>query len=250
MERVRYILRVTTLGGINYNGRSAIRFPGANPFERFEIRKIKRSQIRLASYNPRIITTEARKLLKDNIKRVGLLDPIIWNITTGNVVSGHQRLQQLDTLNGKKDDYELTVAAVKLDEKTEIEQNIFMNNPMGQGEYDQVKLPDLLKEINADFAGFNAAEIHKAWGEDILKDKPEDLLKMSENIDAFSGRMNAARDKAAKRENDMDFYLCLVFKNYEERKAFTDRLGLEDNMFTDPRLVEDQIIEGSRVIAP
>jgi hypothetical protein len=188
---------------------------GANPFERFEIRKIKRSQIRLASYNPRIITTEARKLLKDNIKRVGLLDPIIWNITTGNVVSGHQRLQQLDTLNGKKDDYELTVAAVELDEKTEIEQNIFMNNPMGQGEYDQVKLPDLLKEINADFAGFNAA-----------------------------------RDKAAKRENDMDFYLCLVFRNHEERKAFTDKYSLEDNMFVDPRLLEDQIIEGSRVIAP
>jgi hypothetical protein len=211
-----------------------------NKFEKFTIVTIKRSQIRLAEYNPRTITPESRKLLKNNIKRVGLLDPIIWNKVTGNVVSGHQRLQCLDILNGKKDDYELTVSQVVLDEKTEKEQNIFMNNPFSQGEYDQIKLPQLLKEINIDFTGFNAASIHQAFGEDILSEQPEKLLEMSKKIDAFSERINAVKENTYKRDDD-NFYLVLVFKNYEDRKLFTDKYKMEDEMFVDPRTLENRI---------
>ena len=215
-----------------------------NGFEKFTIEKIKRSQIRLAEYNPRTITPEARKLLKDNIKRVGLLDPIIWNRTTGNVVSGHQRLQCLDTLNEKKagDDYELTVSAVELDEKTEKEQNIFMNNPFAQGEYDQIKLPDLLKDLEIDLTGFDATTIHKEFGEDILHDKPEELKKMAEKFDAFSEQMTAMKNKSQERDNDNDFYLVLVFKNYQGRKEFTDKYGLEDRLYCNPATLESRII--------
>jgi hypothetical protein len=215
-----------------------------NGFEKFTIEKIKRSQIRLAEYNPRTITPEARKLLKDNIKRVGLLDPIIWNRTTGNVVSGHQRLQCLDTLNEKKagDDYELTVSAVELDEKTEKEQNIFMNNPFAQGEYDQIKLPDLLKDLEIDLTGFDATTIHKEFGEDILHDKPEELKKMAEKFDAFSEQMTAMKNKSQERDNDNDFYLVLVFKNYQGRKEFTDKYGLEDSLYCNPATLESRII--------
>ena len=48
---------------------------------------LKRSQISLADYNPRRITAEARKLLKKNLETVGLMGGIIYNKTTGNLVS-------------------------------------------------------------------------------------------------------------------------------------------------------------------
>jgi hypothetical protein len=210
-------------------------------FEKFTIVTVKRSEIRLASYNPRLITDDARKKLKENIKRVGLLDPIIVNKTTMNVVSGHQRLQVLDQLNGKKDDYDVTVSMVELDEKTEKEQNVFMNNPFGQGEFDQVKLPDLLKEINADFAGFELKDIYQSFGENALKDSPEALKEMSKVIDDFSERMISIKEKTTARDSDLDYYLVLVFKNYDHRKEFTDRVGLEDNMFVDQKELESKI---------
>ena len=103
--------------------------------ERFEIVEIKRHQIKNAPYNPRTIKAENKKKLKNNLSEVGLLAPIIWNETTGNVVSGHQRLKILDELATEKD-YTLTVSKVKLSEKTEKEQNLFMNNRGAHGEYD------------------------------------------------------------------------------------------------------------------
>jgi hypothetical protein len=210
-------------------------------FEKFTIETVKRSSIRLATYNPRSITPEARKLLQDNIKCVGLLDPIIWNKRTGNVVSGHQRLQCMDVLNGKKEDYEITVSAVDLDEKTEKEQNIFMNNPFAMGEYDQLLLPDMLKELTIENTGFDAASIHRGFGEDILSDKPELLMEMSKKIDTFSEAMNSMRTKTNARDNDTNFYLVVVFKNYDERFKFTERLGLDDDMFVSPDALEDRI---------
>lgn len=44
-----------------------------------ESREIRRSDINFADYNPRKITQEARKSLKANLKRVGLLGGIVWN---------------------------------------------------------------------------------------------------------------------------------------------------------------------------
>lgn len=209
-------------------------------FEKFTIVTVWRSEIRVAEYNPRVITPEALKLIRENIKKVGLLDAIIWNKTTGNLVSGHQRLQCLDALNGRKEDYQLTVAQVELDEKTEKEQNVFLNNPFAQGSFDQIKLPELLKEIDIDKTGFSAADVHREWGEDVLKDKPEDLLEMSKRIDEFSGRLNAEKARTDARD-DTDFYLVLVFKNHDERKAYTDKLGLQDELFQDPAAVTDRI---------
>ena len=64
--------------------------------EAYEIKKIKRSQIKLAAYNPRTITDEARKRLKKGLKKFGLVQPLVWNETTGVLVSGHPRLSILD----------------------------------------------------------------------------------------------------------------------------------------------------------
>ena len=64
-----------------------------------ESREIQRSIINFANYNPRKIAPEARKSLKANLKRIGLLGGIVWNEVTGNLVSGHQRISVIDEEN-------------------------------------------------------------------------------------------------------------------------------------------------------
>src|SRR5690606_28999715 len=114
-----------------------------------QVGEINRSEINLASYNPRKISDNARKLLKANIKRLGVMGGIVWNERTGNLVGGHQKLSILDELQKydpqtKENDYLIRVEKVSLDDKEEKEQNIFLNNKNAQGEFDKDILKDLI----------------------------------------------------------------------------------------------------------
>jgi len=131
-------------------------------FQKFTIVRMSRRDLKGAKYNPRVISADAKKRLKKNLEEVGLLQPVVWNKTTGNVVGGHQKLAILDVLEGT-DDYLLDVAVVKLSAKREIEQNVFMNNPAAQGDWDLRALADLLTDkdikISPDNTGFNPLEL-------------------------------------------------------------------------------------------
>src|SRR5260221_5063624 len=102
--------------------------------------EVKRSEITLATYNPRTLSAKARALLKANIKKIGIIGGMIWNRTTGNLLAGHQRISILDELNKyagtPETDYLIRLDIVEMDAKTEIEQNIFLNNKNAQGDYD------------------------------------------------------------------------------------------------------------------
>lgn len=90
---------------------------------------------------------------------MGLLEPVIVNKTTGNLVGGHQRLSILDSLEGGTS-YMLDVAMVELSEKEEKEQNIFLNNPNAQGQWDLDKLKDLVKDgIDIEDTGFDSMSL-------------------------------------------------------------------------------------------
>ncbi len=211
-----------------------------NKFEKYEIVEIQRSDIRNAPYNPRKINDDAKRKLKKNIQEVGLLTPIVWNETTGNIVSGHQRISQLDTLCKGKD-YSLRVAKVVLDEKTEKEQNIFMNNSHAQGEFDLDKLEDLFKTgIDIENTGFNMGEIYQNFGDNPLYDRPEDLKKLSEKLETFHETMANIKAKTNDRD-DADFYLVAIFRSSEERKKITDYLGLEDNRYMDGKILMEKL---------
>lgn len=130
-----------------------------NKIKQAEVREVMRSQITPAAYNPRKISPEARKMLKDNLKKVGLLGGIIWNEQTGNLVSGHQRISVMDEVNKynpetKEHDYPITVSVVQFDEKTEKEQSLFANNRNAQGEFDDDMLRDMFEGIDYSAAGF------------------------------------------------------------------------------------------------
>lgn len=121
---------------------------------------VMRSQVNFAPYNPRKITPEAEKLLRDNLKRVGLLGGIVWNRATGNLVGGHQKVRQMDVINRydpnkPETDYPFRVEVTDLTEKEEKEQNLFLNNKNAQGQYDDDMLRQMLDGIDYTLAGFD-----------------------------------------------------------------------------------------------
>lgn len=200
--------------------------------EKYVIERIHRSQVKGAPYNPRTITDDARRKLRDNLERVGLLSPIVWNRRSGFVVSGHQRLSAMDALMGT-DDYHLNVAAVDLDEKTEKEQNIFFNNPDAMGDWDFDKLGDMFKEgLDVAATGFDAGDIKDLFGGDVLQ--ADDLSRLSDAV-------KQAHDMAKKIDRDQDtsqdnnFYLMLIFRDDATATRFAEWLGIKDSRFVDTR---------------
>lgn len=209
--------------------------------ERFEIVEIKRHQIKNAPYNPRTIKAENKKKLKNNLAEVGLLAPIIWNETTGNVVSGHQRLKILDELATEKD-YTLTVSKVKLSEKTEKEQNLFMNNKGAQGEYDLDLLAQMYEDEAIDFekGGFDIPEIKDMFGEDITAMHSEDLAYMSEK---YKQGMELRKKRQAKSDKDEDnqFFVVLIFETQEERDFYLRTYNLPEKQYQNGRVFMEQL---------
>ena len=91
---------------------------------------IKRSQIVLNPLNPKVHTEEEIRAQKDNIKRVGALGGIVWNMETQHLLDGHRRIAALDSIHKydgtDKTDYDIKVEKVEFDDKTEKEQLLYM----------------------------------------------------------------------------------------------------------------------------
>ena len=105
---------------------------GANSLEAFTVEVVNRRDIHGADYNPRKIDDRAKKKLHRFLKDNGLWSPLVLNRRTMTLVSGHQRLSCMDAIL-RRDDYELTMSIVDVDEKTEVTGNIFMNNQEAMG---------------------------------------------------------------------------------------------------------------------
>ena len=112
-----------------------------------------------ADYNPRKISKENLERLKKSIKEFGLVDPLVWNERTNRLIGGHQRLKILMEEGVK----EVEVSVVNLPEDKEKALNIALNNPNLQGEWEEEKLVELLKELEekeiSDLTGFEEREI-------------------------------------------------------------------------------------------
>ena len=88
-----------------------------------------------AEYNPRQLTKDQYKNLKDSIKRFGLVDPIIINKNKerkNTVIGGHQRLKVAKDLNIEK------IPCVELDLSIDKEKelNIRLNKNIGEWDWD------------------------------------------------------------------------------------------------------------------
>ena len=188
-----------------------------------------RSKINFAGYNPRKITPEARAKLETNLKSLGLMGGIVWNDTTGNLVSGHQRLSIMDKQNGyKKDDantdYDVWVTCVSLTEKQEKEQNIFFNNQSAMGFFDDDKLKEVMKGVDfSEMTGFSKKNQISLFADSELTD--DDYQKIAIEVDEQSKQFENMK-KRGKDETDSN-YIVLVFKNRGEKQTLIDNLGIE-----------------------
>lgn len=211
-------------------------------FQKFQTERIERNKIKLADYNPRTIDKHARKKLKEKIKTGGLIDTLIWNRRTGNLVGGHQRISVLDELEGNQE-YALDVAVIDCDLETEKNWNVFLNNPSVQGAYDFASLQLLIDEIGFQEMGFDYAEalmMLETSNDGLFSDQmdagAETIAALSdiagkskgvtsqEEIEKIKAAKKKSRD-AARNKDDAEFFIIVVFPSREEVDSCLRLLG-------------------------
>lgn len=192
-------------------------------YQKFRVETISRADIKNAAYNPRIMDKEAKKRLKKGLQQHGLVSAITWNKRTGNLVGGHQRLEQLDALEKNKD-YSLDVCVIDVDEKEEAILNVQLNNPSMQGDWDLDKLASMTEDFSVDFdeMGFSKLDI------DFMFDGDERFTQMFDTPEAVEAKqgleaVKEARAKGKERmeeKNSLNWYSVIVFENEEAKAAF------------------------------
>jgi len=181
-----------------------------------DIKELDIKDIKRAKYNPRVKLKPGMaeyEKLKKSLDEFGLVEPLVWNKKTGNLVGGHQRL---DILEGEGHTT-VTVAVVDLDKTKEKALNIALNKIMGY--WDTPALKDLLGELDTgefdlEITGFDMGEIkdlmlqlHDPFGEaDLPTDLPTPELT---GEDARSQRF------------------ILVYKDDTEKQLWMDKLGID-----------------------
>jgi len=127
-----------------------------------DIRKIRIEEINPAPYNPRkdLQPDDPKfKQIEGSIDSFGLVEPLVWNERSGNLVGGHQRLKVLIQKGCK----EVDVSVVDLDPEQEKALNIALNKV--QGAWDESKLAVLMDELSKSptfdigITGFDAPEL-------------------------------------------------------------------------------------------
>jgi ParB-like chromosome segregation protein Spo0J len=102
------------------------------------------ARLKPARYNPRQpLTVAAYKKLRASIETFGLVEPLVWNETSGRLVGGHARFRILKKLGYK----EIPVSVVRLDPARERALNVVLNNQEAQGRYDPKKLAAVLRSL-------------------------------------------------------------------------------------------------------
>lgn len=207
---------------------------------------INRSQITFAPYNPRRQDPRVVAELKKNFKRVGFLGGVVWNQTTGNIVSGHKRIQAMDLIYGYDGtpgkDYQVRVERVMMDNKTEREQNIFMNSPTVQGAFDSDLLAAMIPDIDYELAGLDQADITMLSVQtknDFLPSSP--ITDIMEDMNAVEAPLAARREEIKEkkrrsldtiegRQQQESAYITLSFDSVENKVAFLEQIGCNPDL--------------------
>lgn len=199
-------------------------------YQSYDTETISRDMIKNAPYNPRIMDEKAKKRLRQNIAKHGLVAALTWNKRTGNLVGGHQRLEQLDALEKSKD-YDLTVCVVDVDEREEAALNVQLNNPSMQGEWDLDKLANMAEEFDLDLSadmGFSESDIDFMFeGDDRFSQLFE--TQEGENMRGDLDKVKEARKKSVenlKDRNNINWYTVIVFENEEDRNNFMREISI------------------------
>lgn len=211
-------------------------------FQKFEVDTISRDQIHGAEYNPRVISEDARRRLRKMLAKHGLVQPLVWNRRTGNLVAGHQRLAALDSLE-RSQNYDLQVAVIDVNEREERVLNVQLNNPSMQGEWDLDKLTAMADEasISPDEFGFSDGDIAVLFGDNGKFDElMGDVSDVTEAKDTLREIKEHRAESMAKmqKEQTADFYFTVVCENEEQKKAILKALAIPEwESFANGRLL-------------
>lgn len=119
------------------------------------IEKKKLSELKPAPYNPRQSTKKQEEKLQASLKKFGVVEPVIYNKTTGHIVGGHFRVRELKKLGYK----EVECVIVELSEADEKELNIRLNANTGGWDFDELANnwnAEDLNEWGLEIPGFDA----------------------------------------------------------------------------------------------
>lgn len=133
---------------------------------------MKLEDINPAPYNPRVELQPGDaqyEALKNSLGRFGLVEPLVVNRKTGNLISGHQRLNVLKAQGIE----EAEVIVADLDEETEKAANIAMNKIEGEWDYDKLdEIFDGMDREELKFTGFEPGEVASMY-EEALEEEAE-----------------------------------------------------------------------------
>lgn len=156
-----------------------------------------------------------------------------WNERTGHLVSGHQRLGVLDSLEGTKD-YTLRVAVVDLDDAAEKAQVVFENNSDAQGEWDMDVMRSLIEGgLDLDAAALDVGEVAEVFGTEVLGGQTaEKLEELVAEIKEAQARHDAIAAAAAESStNEADFYRVVVFRDKKAAEWLASYVGDAGEVF-------------------
>lgn len=145
-----------------------------------KIIETKISELKLAKYNPRIMSDKELNNLKKSLKKFGFIQSVVAN-KNSTVIGGHQRIRAWKEMGNDS----VPTVFVDVTPKEEKALNLSLNR-IG-GEWDAEKLFDVITEIKADeeleYTGFDEKEISRILDvhiEDEDEEKPlEELLEIA-----------------------------------------------------------------------
>lgn len=180
---------------------------------------IKLKDINPATYNPRITLKPGDaeyEALKNSLDKFGTVAPLIVNETTGNLVSGHQRLNILKA-NGAN---EVEVVLISVDSEKEKLLNIALNKI--DGEWDFKKLEELFEEFSEEdiqFTGFSREEVDELLNAEITP-PGFDYEDDEDDSETDNSSNNTAKEKPEK-----EFNIFLSFPDKETAEAWLEEKG-------------------------
>ena len=151
--------------------------------------EFKRSEVQIAPYNPRKISPQQKATLKRSIRKYGVVGGITVNKRTMTIVGGNQKVAIMDEILGYPDnDYTLLADAVDMDYKTEVELNCMLNSENAHGEWDDMRVRDLLPDIDFQDAGFTEEDLSLFGYDAFAKTEGEEELGKELNalLDPFA----------------------------------------------------------------
>lgn len=236
-----------------------------NKYFKSQTQELNRSQIHLSDYNPRTITKEGKNALKKSIKLYGIVGGIVVNKRTNyTIVGGHQKITILDELNNfPTNDYTIRAEVVDIDEKTEKQLNITLNNPNVGGEWDYDALRKIIPDIDYKDAGLTDAdlsmigvdflfqtekennindelndmmadvneehqqELQQRKEQRALENAANELLDRQERIAKVKEVKAQVKAEAEEKAAQMEAYIMLSFNTFEAKAEFCQKYGYD-----------------------